>query len=308
MIGAGRWSKAYVRTAESMPDVCRIVAVARRSVQPLEAPLAAIPVVQDWRELIATGDVDGLIIATPPSCHAEPAIAAARARIPILIEKPMTLDVAEARAIHSAVLVQKIPALVEHTPIFHPAYRSICTAMRSKPVRIESLSGAWGPFRTEYGSLWDWGSHDVAMTLKLVGESPSRIRALRLESRRVETTVGQRFRLELGFPSASSAVLEFGNIMPEKTRRFLVSDGRRRLLYDDWTPPRLFEADPSYSVLAPVSGSTVPLPCGEEPPLTVALREFCERVKRFDVSLDSIELGQHVVEVLAEAESQVGLP
>lgn len=308
MIGAGRWSVAYLRTAQSMPHVCRIVAVARRTAQPLEAPFAAIPVVRDWRELIATRDMDGLIIATPPFCHAEPALAAAQARIPVLLEKPMTLDVAEARAIHAAVREHKIPALVDHTQIFHPAYRSICKAMRSKTVHIESLSGDWGPFRAEYSSLWDWGSHDVAMTLKLVGEVPSGIRAIRLEARSVEIGVGERFRLELQFPSASSAVLEFGNTLTEKTRRFLVSDGRRRLLYDDWRPPRLFQAGPSYSVLAPVAGSTRALPCNEELPLSVALREFCERVKRVNVSTDSIQFGLHVVEVLAEAACQVGPP
>lgn len=308
MIGAGRWSTAYARTAQSMPEVCRIVAVARQRPLPLEPPFAAIPVVTEWRDLITTAKVDGLIIATPPCVHAEPAIEAAQAGIAVLLEKPMTLDVTEARAIVAAVRERKIPAVVDHTHTFHPAYRSICTAMRAKAVQIESLSGGWGPFRAEYGSLWDWGAHDVAMALALVGEHPSQIRALRIDSRQVAAAVGERFRLDLRFPSGSFAVLEFGNIMPEKTRRFVVSDGHRRLLYDDSKPPCLFEVDSSYSVHDAVARHVRPLSCSEELPLTVAMLEFCGRIIRSDRSPDNVELGQHVVEVLAEADRQVGLP
>ena len=51
----------------------------------------------DWREVVTRPDIDVIDIATPPSTHAEIAIAAARAGKHIFCEKPFTATVEEAR-------------------------------------------------------------------------------------------------------------------------------------------------------------------------------------------------------------------
>ncbi|MFC3981015.1 Gfo/Idh/MocA family protein [Streptosporangium jomthongense] len=56
----------------------------------------------DLDRLLADGDVDGLIVATPNSLHAEQAVKALRAGVSVLLEKPMALSVAESLAIAAA--------------------------------------------------------------------------------------------------------------------------------------------------------------------------------------------------------------
>lgn len=56
----------------------------------------------DWRELIAHPEVDVVHIATPPSLHAEQAIAAAQAGKHIFCEKPLAISIKEADAIFAA--------------------------------------------------------------------------------------------------------------------------------------------------------------------------------------------------------------
>ncbi len=57
----------------------------------------------DFREVLASPDVDGVIIATPPHWHALQAIAACEARKDIYLQKPMTLHLGESLAIRNAV-------------------------------------------------------------------------------------------------------------------------------------------------------------------------------------------------------------
>ena len=41
------------------------------------------------------------------------------------------------------------------------------------PIReIAAVAGNRGPYREDVAVLWDWGPHDVAMALDLVGASP----------------------------------------------------------------------------------------------------------------------------------------
>jgi predicted dehydrogenase len=52
----------------------------------------------DFRELLRRADIDAVVIATPDHWHAIPAILAARARKHIYCEKPLSLTIAESRA------------------------------------------------------------------------------------------------------------------------------------------------------------------------------------------------------------------
>src|SRR5262245_237564 len=64
----------------------------------------------DFRELLARADIDAVVISTPDHWHAIPAILAARARKDVYCEKPLSLTIAEGRAM--------VRAAREHNIVF----------------------------------------------------------------------------------------------------------------------------------------------------------------------------------------------
>ena len=67
-----------------------------------EGKYGDIPVYNDFRELLARKDIDGVVIATPDHWHAAAAVRAAEAGKDIFCEKPLSLTVKEGRAMVNA--------------------------------------------------------------------------------------------------------------------------------------------------------------------------------------------------------------
>ena len=95
----------------------KVVAVMRRNAE-LAEDYAKRHNIDKWysdaRELINDPEVDAVYIATPPSSHAEYAIAAMNAGKPVYIEKPMASSFEECQLISKTALETKIPCFVAY--------------------------------------------------------------------------------------------------------------------------------------------------------------------------------------------------
>ncbi|MCB1493016.1 MAG: Gfo/Idh/MocA family oxidoreductase [Rhodobiaceae bacterium] len=73
-----------------------------------------VPAFRTLDEMIAAGGVDGVFLATPNQLHAEGALACIAAGLPVLIEKPITSDPADARRILEAAAAKGVPVATGH--------------------------------------------------------------------------------------------------------------------------------------------------------------------------------------------------
>jgi predicted dehydrogenase len=143
--------------------------------------------VTDWREVVEDATIDIVDISTPNDSHAEIAIAAAKAGKAILCEKPLALDVKQARQMLDAVKKAGVVHMICHN------YRRIpALALAKKMVDAGDL-GAIYHYRARYaqdwivdpafplswrlqsktsgsGALGDIGSHVIDLGRYLVGE------------------------------------------------------------------------------------------------------------------------------------------
>ena len=139
-------------------------------------------------------------------------------------------------------------------------------------------------------ALWDWGSHDVAMCLDLMGGMPENARARRLEQRRQ----GEAVSLRLDFPGGARADVEISNIMEQKTRLLSVGTDRGTLIYDGLAPsPLVLRRDGEAEVAIEVPAT---------PALECAIRAFADAVRDGSRDQASLRLGADTVTVLARCQ------
>jgi predicted dehydrogenase len=202
LVGCGAIAQHYVRSMVSAPGRTRVVAVAEPSLPAYEA-IAAIfleggceppPNLIDLDELLGIhgAGLDVALVSTPHRYHAEQASACLEAGLDVLLEKPMAIDVREARA-----LVRTREQTGRQLVIAFNASLSSRTQAARRLLRSGELgrlltitATVWEGWLRSYRGHWkqdtaisgggfvfDTGSHMLNLVLELAGEPISEVAA-----------------------------------------------------------------------------------------------------------------------------------
>jgi predicted dehydrogenase len=299
LIGAGRWGKIYIKALKQLEGFS-LVRLASANPESHSLVHKDCHISEDWQDITYADDLDGVIIAAPPELHAEMTRASINASNPVLVEKPLTLDVAEARALLNDAEQQKAIVHVDHTHLYHPAFRALKNAGKaSGPVQtIHGLAGGWGPFRKDLSVLWDRGSHDIAMCIDILGQKPDSVSVQIDESQSTKHGLGEAISVCLTFSGGAQANLVFSNLLKEKKRSFTVQYEEETLIYNDVSRVALSRQLKT--------GQVEVLTVLDVLPLDQVLIDFGAAIKKDRPDLDGLRLGVQVVEVLSDCQKFLG--
>lgn len=108
MVGAGQIGEDHARRITEKIAGARVTAVASRRREPAErvAALCGARVEPDFAALLAAGDVDAVVLASPSELHEEQTLLALAAGKPVFCEKPLAITAAGCRRIVEAEIRQ----------------------------------------------------------------------------------------------------------------------------------------------------------------------------------------------------------
>lgn len=205
--------------------------------------------------------VDAVIIATHPTSASHFCEYFIRRGTPVMVEKPVVLNIEDGRKIVDAVTATNTVFLVAHQHLFSHAYECIRDGTRDeKIISVATQAGGDGPYR-DYSALLDYGHHDISMIFGLVMSEPSRV-ALSCPS----PDGHFYFQLESWFPSGVRASSRIWNDRLPKTRLLTVQTEKSVWIYDDLDQLGRLNRNGKY------------LNIEYEAPLTKALRCFLKAV------------------------------
>jgi myo-inositol 2-dehydrogenase / D-chiro-inositol 1-dehydrogenase len=211
VIGCGQ-----IATIAHIPHLSRdpqakIVALA--DADPAELAHARVPGASrftEWRDLIASGEVDAVVIALPTHMHAEAALAAFAAGLHVYLEKPIASSIDDAVAIAEAWRQSGMIGAIGYNYRFNPLYSKLAHLVQSgsigRPVDAatvfntpSSALNTWrGSRSTGGGAVLDLATHHIDLLRFILRDEITSVSAT-IESRETEhDTVELQLEFEKG--------------------------------------------------------------------------------------------------------------
>lgn len=178
VIGTGNWGMNHVRTLNELHSLGGIVELDDEKRNHVRKQFPEIEIFDSVKNAFTHG-FNGFTVATPPESHYEIGKLILEAGFPVLIEKPMTLDVEESKQLVELADRKGLPLMVGHVLLFHPAIRKIKSMIQEG--KIGNLQYLYsnrlnlGRVRTEENVFWSFAPHDISIFQYFVEKTPTDI-------------------------------------------------------------------------------------------------------------------------------------
>ena len=301
----------HVRTLEELGALGGVVDVLSEKLHYVKNQHLEVTTLNSVEEALEHG-FDGFIVATPPSTHYEIGKRTLEAGFPVLIEKPMTLNIFNAKTLIEIANNSGLCLMVGHVLLFHPAVREIKTMIDGGKIGklqyVYSNRLNLGQVRTEESVFWSLAPHDIAIFQYLTRSYPKTVKAH-----------GSTY-LQQGIHDSTLTILEYpdnvkGHIFvswlhPFKEHRLVVIGSEGMLSFDDSSDEKLlkhYKGKFNLDGLVPVKidGPMENVSYESKMPLTEELKYFIDHL---DDGRPEISNGKHALEVitiLTEASKQL---
>ncbi len=301
VIGGGSWGKNHIRTLNDLGSLCAVVDSSETIISELKNIYSDCKFFKNIEDTIQF-DYDGYIVATPPNTHYEIAKRIINIKKPLLVEKPITLNLKDALELNKLAKDKKVNLYVGHLLLFHPAYLKIKQMIENNSIgEIEYIYSNrlnLGTIRKDENVFWSFAPHDISLFNYFFNDTPSKVSSNGLD-------ILQKNIHDITITSFEYGKRKMGHIFvswlhPFKEHRFVIVGSEGMLHFEDSAEnkPLLYydkKAEIINSVLSPKSGEIKNIQYEDIMPLTAELKYFIS-----NLSSKSVEKagGDSAVEVM----------
>ena len=237
VIGAGYWGKNLVRNfatieRSSLKYVCdvneKLLAAHKRNFPFIETAT-------DPQTVLDDPDVQAVVIATPVPTHFELATRALEAGKHVYVEKPLTLEASQGKALVELARRRKCKLMVGHLLEYHPAVTylkdMVDRGQLGRPYYMYTQRVNLGIVRQNENAWWSLAPHDISVICYLLGSEPVSVAANGqcYLQRDIEDVVFATIK----FADGKMAHVHCSWLDPHKIRKMTVVGPERMVTFDD---------------------------------------------------------------------------
>jgi predicted dehydrogenase len=174
LVGCGRWGRHVLRDLRSLG--CDVTVVARsEATRSAALDGGAAGVVDRCSALPA---VEGIVVVTPTTTHADVIEEVLGRGVPIFVEKPLTDDPESARRLAAAAPER---VFVMHKWRYHHGIELLAGLARSEElgrvIGLRTTRLGWGNPHGDVDGVWMLAPHDISIVLEILGSIPQPVSA-----------------------------------------------------------------------------------------------------------------------------------
>jgi len=215
VVGAGVFGQNHLRVLEQSGRAELVAVVDRDRARAEQAGRRfRCAAVEDLGEL--KGKVEAAVVAVPTQAHAEVGCRLLEAGIDVLVEKPITPDLASARRLIQAAEAGARILQAGHLERFNPAVMALKRNTRLPLFFEVHRLSVFTPRSLDIDVVLDLMIHDLDIVLDLVGQVPQEIRAAGISVLSGKVDIAN---VRLAFPGGCVANLTASRVSTERVRK-----------------------------------------------------------------------------------------
>lgn len=240
IIGYGYWGPNLVRNFLNTKDctVSMIADMRQDRLDHIKAIYPAIKTTTSSDDVLLSKDLDAVIIATPVFTHYPLAEKALQNGKHVLLEKPMTASVRDAKNLIDIAGKNKKILMVDHTFLYNGAVQKIKKLVEDKEIGkinyFDSTRINLGLFQPDINVLWDLAVHDLSILLHLIEERPYSVQAS--GTSHTKNNIENIAYMTVNYSSGIIAHFNCSWSSPVKIRQILIGGDKKMIVYNDMEP------------------------------------------------------------------------
>ena len=236
VVGCGYWGAKHARSFHEIPEaqlamVCDLSPERLAHIQVIYPTTATT---QSFSELLES-NVDGVVIATPPSTHYSLATQALAAGKHVLVEKPFVTNSDLAADLVMLAEAKAKVLMVGHTYEYNPAVEFlrdyVASGQLGELYYIDAARLSLGLFQPDVDVVWDLGPHEFSMFMYILGQEPVSVGAR--GAAHVNPDFCEVAYIDMVFPSNVLAHVHVSWLHPQKVRRVTLVGSEKMVVFDD---------------------------------------------------------------------------
>ncbi len=243
VVGSGYWGPNLIRNIAGLPDAVlhTVCDLNPKALQTNAQRYPGVKTTPNYDDVLNDSEVQGIVLATPAHVHAEMGKQALEAGKHLMVEKPLTLHAADAKALVDLAAANNLRLMVGHVFEYNPAVKALKALVDNGELgRVLYLYSArlnLGIVRDDLNAMWNLAPHDFSIINFVLGKTPNRVtaRGFRLLGRKLEDVAF----VTLEYPGGEVANVHVSWLDPGKVRRMTVVGESKMAIYDDVSDERL---------------------------------------------------------------------
>ena len=226
VIGIGYLGKFHLEKFQKNKD-CQLVWLIDKNIKNIKNYKDKYNISTNYKEIV--DDVDAVSIVTPTITHFSIAKFFLKNKIHVLLEKPMTESVSEAKKLINLSKKHKKTIQIGHLERFNPVIRKVSSLIKN-PLFIEVHRLAqFNPRSTDVNVVYDLMIHDIDITTSLV---PSKIKKISSFGKSIITNKIDIANARLEFFNGTIANLTASRISQKSERKIRIFEKDKYLSLD----------------------------------------------------------------------------